>query len=135
MKLSLLRNLLLLDAAVLLLLGLLMVFVPNHVERAFGFKDLPAGVSYILGLWGCVLGTMGVGYVVAASDPLRHKVWVQMGIARGALECVLGVVCLTRGIVTFQQAGFGIIVAAVITVAYLACYPGAVAVTSAQKSG
>ncbi len=132
MKLSLLRNLLLLDAAVLLLLGLLLVFVPKQVELAFGFKELPAGVSYILGLWGCVLGTMGVGYVVAASDPLRHKIWVQVGIARGALECVLGLVCLARGIVTFQQAGFGIIVAAIITVAYVACYPGAS--TSAQKS-
>jgi len=125
MKLSLLRNLLLLDAAVLLLLGLLLIFVPKQVELAFGFKDLPAGVSYILGLWGCVLGTMGAGYVVAASDPLRHRVWVQVGIARGALECVLGLVCLARGIVTFQQAGFGIVVAAIITVAYLACYPGA----------
>jgi len=68
---------------------------------------------------------MGVGYVVAASDPLRHKVWVQVGIARGALECVLGLVCLAREIVTFQQAGFGIVVAAVITIAYLACYPAA----------
>jgi len=125
MKLSLLRNLLLLDAAVLLLLGLLLIFDPKQVELAFGFKDLPAGVSYILGLWGCVLGTMGAGYVVAASDPLRHRVWVQVGIARGALECVLGLVCLARGIVTFQQAGFGIVVAAIITVAYLACYPGA----------
>jgi hypothetical protein len=132
MKLSLLRNLLLLDAAVLLLLGMLLVFVPKHVELAFGFKELPPSVSYILGLWGCVLGTMGVGYVVAASDPLRHKVWVQVGIARGALECVLGLVCLARGIVTFQQAGFGIVVAAVITVAYLACYPNAGA--NAQKS-
>jgi hypothetical protein len=125
MKKSLLRNLLLLDAAVLLLLGLLLIFMPKQVETAFGFKDLPAGVGYILGLWGCVLATMGVGYVVAATDPQRHVVWVQIGIARGALECVLGVVWLARGIVTFQQAGFGIVLAALITLAYLVCYPRA----------
>jgi hypothetical protein len=125
MKNSLLRNLLLLDAAVLLLLGLLLIFTPKNVELAFGFKDLPAGVSYILGLWGCGLATMGLGYVVAATDPPRHVVWVQIGIARGALEGALGLVWLARGIVTFQQAGFGIILAALITLAYLVCYPRA----------
>ncbi len=123
MKHSLLRNLLLLDAAVLLLLGLLLIFAPRHVELAFGFKDLPAGMDYVLGLWGCVLVTLGMGYVVAASDPIRHTVWVQVGIARGALECILGLTCLARGIVTFQQAGFGIIIAGLITFAYLILYP------------
>jgi hypothetical protein len=123
MKHSLLSNLLLLDAAVLLLLGGSLLFFPTHVEMVFGFKDLPAGVSYILGLWGCVLATMGVGYVVAAGDPLRHLIWVQVGIARGALECILGLVCLARGIVSIQQAGFGIALAALITIAYGVCYP------------
>ena len=123
MKPSLLRNLMLLDAAVLILLGLLLIFIPTRVEAAFQFKDLPAGVSYILGLWGCGLVTMGLGYAAAATDPLRHLIWVQMGIARGALECILGAVFLARGVVTFQQAGIGIIVAALITVAYLLCYP------------
>ena len=80
-------------------------------------------MSYILGLWGCTLATLGAGYVVAASDPLRHLAWVQMGIARGALECVLGLIFLARGIVTIQQAGLGIALAALITVAYLIAYP------------
>jgi hypothetical protein len=125
MKHSLLANLLLVDAALLLLLGAALVFVPTRVEMIFGFENLPAGVSYILGLWGVVLVTMGLGYVVAASDPIRHLVWVQMGIARGALECVLGAVCLARGIVGMQQAGFGIALAALITIAYLVTYPRA----------
>ncbi len=125
MKKTLLSNLLLLDAALLMLLGAALIFFPVRAEMVFGFKDLPAGVSYILGLWGCMLATMGLGYVVAASDPMRHLVWVQIGIARGALECVLAGVCLARGIVGVQQAGFGIAVAAFITVAYLAVYPRA----------
>ena len=45
------------------------------------------------------------------------------GIARGILECVLGVVYLARGIVTFDQAGFGLILAALISIAYMLCYP------------
>jgi len=123
MKLILLRNLLLLDAAVLFLLGALLIFLPKPVEFAFHFKDLPDGVSYIIGLWGCAMATMGLGYVVAATNPIRHVVWVQVGIARGAFELVLGLVCLARGTATFQQAGFGIIVAGLISLGYLLLYP------------
>ena len=123
MKLSPLRILLALDAAVLFLLGALLILAPRRVEFAFQFKGLPEGVSYIIGLWGCVLVTMAIGYAVAATDPIRHVVWVQVGIARGALECILGVCYLAWGVVGWQQAGFGIIVAALITLAYIVFYP------------
>ena len=123
MKLALLRNLMVLDAAVLFLLGALLIFLPKQVELAFHFKDLPDGVSYIIGLWGCVLATMGFGYVVAATNPVRHVVWVQVGIARGAAELVLGLVYLVCGMVTFKQAGFGIVIAGLISLGYIMLYP------------
>jgi hypothetical protein len=123
MKLTLLRYLFLLDAAVLCLLGALLIFAPKQVEVAFGFRDLPEAVSYLIGLWGCVLGTLAIGYVAAAANPVRHRVWAQVGIARGALECAVGLFYLSRQTVTFHQAGFGIIVAAAMTVAYIALYP------------
>src|SRR5437763_6689006 len=120
---AVLRCLLIIDVAVLFLLGALLIFAPVQVERAFHFQDLPPAIAYIIGLWGCVFATLAIGYAVAATDPLRHIVWVQVGIARGVLECVLGLVYLARGIVTFQQAGFALIVAALITIAYMFCYP------------
>jgi len=123
MKMTLLRNLLMLDAAVLFLLGALLILAPVHIEHAFHFENLPQAVSYLIGLWGCVFITMGFGYVVAATDPLRHLVWSQVAICRGFLECVLGLVYLGRGIVTWPQAAFGIIAAALITAAYIALYP------------
>jgi hypothetical protein len=123
MKLSLLRILLNLDAVVLLLLGIFLIFAPERVERVFQFKDLPPAVAYLIGLWGCGLATLAIGYITAAGNPLRHVVWVQVGIARGALECLLGLFCLARGTVTFQQAGFGIILAGLMTLAYIALYP------------
>jgi hypothetical protein len=123
MKCSPLRILLAMDAIVLFLLGVLLMLAPGQVERAFHFEALPGGVSYIIGLWGCVLATLAIGYAVAALDPVRHVVWVQVGIARGTLECILGGIYLARGVVTWQQAGFGILVAALITVAYIVFYP------------
>jgi hypothetical protein len=46
-----------------------------------------------------------------------------VAIGRGALECVLGILYLVKGTVTFSQAGLGVLVAALISVAYVALYP------------
>lgn len=123
MKLFLLRAVLLLDAATLLLLGTLLMFAPGRVQETFHFRELPPAVGYLLGLWGCGLVGMGVGYLVAAAHPIKHRVWVQIGILRGVAECILGLCYLVRGTVTFPQAGFGIVLAAGISVAYFALYP------------
>ena len=117
--------LLALDAAVLFLLGTLLLVLPQHVELAFGFTDLPIGVTYIIALWGCGLLTMALGYWKASADPVRHLIWVRVGIARGALECAVGIVYLLRGIVTFRQAGVGIVLAGLFALAYLIFYPRA----------
>jgi hypothetical protein len=135
MKLVLLRNFLLIDAAVLFLLGALLIFFPARVENAFHFTNLPDGVAYIIGLWGCALVTMGFGYLVAAGNPVRHVVWVQVGILRGVTECILGAVFLARGIVNFQQAGLGIVVAAILSIGYLALYPRKPRLDRSIKSG
>jgi len=123
MKVSLLRYLFLIDAAVLALLGALLIFAPKQIEAIFGFRDLPPAVSYLIGLWGCALVTLAAGYVVAAGNPLKHGVWAQVGIARGLSECILGTFYWIQGVLTFQQAAFGIIAAAFISVAYLLLYP------------
>jgi hypothetical protein len=112
-----------LDAAVLFLLGTLLLVLPRHVLFAFGFADLPLGVTYIVALFGCAVLTMAIGYWRASANPVRHLVWAQVGIARGALECAVGILYLLRGIVTFRQAGLGIILAGLFAVAYLCFYP------------
>ena len=122
-KLRATRILLAFDSAVLFLLGTLLLVLPQYVTLAFGFVDLPVGVTYIVALWGCVLLTMAIGYWKASADPIRHIVWVQVGIARGALECGVGIIYLIRGIVTFRQAGIGITLAGLFALAYLFFYP------------
>jgi hypothetical protein len=124
-KLRVTGLLLALDAAVLFLLGTLLLVLPRHVLLAFGFVDLPIGVTYIIALWGCALLTMAIGYWKASADPVRHLVWAQVGIARGALEFGVGIIYLARGVVTFRQAGVGIILAGLFALAYLIFYPRA----------
>jgi hypothetical protein len=123
MKPALLRNLLLLDAAVLILLGLIFILAPGKTLQAFHFQNLPAAVNYMIALWGCVFLTLGFGYFIAASDPYRNIVWVQVGMARGALECIVGIVYVSTGTISWGQAAFGLAAAAFITIAYIILYP------------
>jgi hypothetical protein len=61
-------------------LGVLFIFAPGKVEAAFHFQNLPQRVSYVIGLLGCVFAPMGIGYIAAALDPIRHVVWVQVAL-------------------------------------------------------
>jgi hypothetical protein len=117
--------LLALDAAVLFLLGSLFTVFPGYVLFAFGFPDLPPGVAFIVAIWGCFFISMAIGYWKAADDPVCNLGWVQVGIARGVLECGVGVVYMVRGLVSFRQAGMGVILAGLFAIAYLIFYPRA----------
>ena len=111
------------DAVVLTGLGVLFIAVPRRILVAFHFQNLPQGVDYMIGLWGCVFATLGLGYALAAVEPRRNVLWVQMAIARGVLEMVFGIAYAVRGLVTWEQASFGIFTAVFIAVAYLVLYP------------
>ena len=118
-----LRVLLVLDAAIFFWLGVAFIVFPGRMASAFGFGEVPAGVHYMIGMWGCVFATMAIGYAVAATDPIRHISWIQVGIARGALECLFGFIAVARGTVTFSQASFGIAVAALLVLLISAVPP------------
>jgi hypothetical protein len=115
--------LLMMDSTVLVLLGLAFILAPRQIEAAFHFENLPAAVSFLIGLWGCTLLTMGIGYGVAAFDPQRHVLWVIVGIARGVLEALVAGWCLSREMVTWKQSGFGLLLAAFMALGYILLYP------------
>ena len=122
-RLRMLRALLAVDAAVLVAFGGLFMALPGRVTLAFGFHDLPQAVSYLIGLWGCALISLGIGYAFAIGDPLRNVTWIQVGIVRGAIECAFGFAVVAQHLVTWQQAGFGTIVSGAIAAGYLLLYP------------
>lgn len=118
-----LRMLMAMDATVLGLLGIAFVFSPTQIEAAFQFKDLPPAVNFFMGLWGCALITLGLGYGIAAADPYSHRLWVFIGILRGGLEAIFGWWCYSREMVTWKQAGLGILLPAFIAIAYAVLFP------------
>jgi hypothetical protein len=120
---SMLSVLLAMDAAVLLAMGALFMAMPAKVELVFGFHDLPGTAGYLIGLWGCALISLGVGYAFAITDPICNIAWVQAGIVRGALECGFGFVMVSQQMVTWHQAAFGTILSAAIAAGYAILYP------------
>jgi len=122
-RLRALRMLMMMDGVVLTGLGALFIAVPRRIEAVFHFYNLPAGVDYMVGLWGCVLASLGLGYALAAVDPRRNSLWVCMGIARGLMEVVFSATCVARGLITLEQGAFGIAVAGAIAVGYAVLLP------------
>jgi len=123
MKYTLLRALLVFDAAVLLLLGGAFMFVPGRMLILFGFNSVPTGINYVVGLFGVVYATLGIGYALAARSPLRNVAWVQVAIARGTVESLFSLVCVMQGWVSFRQAGFSFVLPGLLAVAYVLLYP------------
>lgn len=123
MRFPALRALLLADAVALMLLGLALLFRPQAVANALDFRNLPASADYLIGIMGTLFLTTGLGYLAALRDPLRHLIWIQLGIARGALEVLLGLIYLQLGAVSWRQSGLGLIAAAAIVVGYIIFYP------------
>jgi hypothetical protein len=123
MKLSLLRYLVLLDAVVLAVMGVLFISRGDHVATFFHFTNLPQSVSYLIGLWGCVMLSLAAAYAIISRDPIRHRLWIDIGIIRALLEAAFGIISIARGTVTFSQAGFGAILAGALALAYIILYP------------
>ena len=118
-----LRLFLTVDATLLFTLGLALLVAPQKAQLAFHFTELPSSVTYLLGLLGCVFFTLGIGYAIAATDPVRHIAWIWVGMARATLEMLFGWICVARGVVTWPQASFGIVIAAIVAIGYAAFYP------------
>ena len=118
-----LRMILLFDAAFLFLIGLVFIFLPHRALPYFHFPPMPREAEFLVSMWGCVLGTLSIGYLQAVRDPLRNLAWLQVGIARGLLEVLVGLFFIWRGIITWQQGWLGIVVGALVAVVYLVAYP------------
>jgi hypothetical protein len=118
-----LRMLMALDGTVLGVLGIAFLCCPAQIEEAFHFRDISPAVNFMIGLWGCALLSLGVGYGMAAVNPIENRLLVTVGILRGILEALFGWWCFWRGIVTWKQSGLTILLAAFMALAYLALYP------------
>ena len=106
-----------------ILLGLMLIVAPNQAASMFGFGEISDYTKYFMALCGISFIAPGVWLVVAGRDPLRHITWVKFAVLWSILAVVAGLYSIVQGVVTFSQAGTGIILDAVFAVAFLVLYP------------
>ncbi len=123
----LLKVIMLADFAVLLILGALLIFAAEPMFRAFhlDFGDGRAlgAARYIVGMWGALMATMGLGYYFAAQNVNQSRSWVLAGLARAVIEVIVSIMALAQGLVSFKTAGMGMFLALWFAIAYLVLYP------------
>jgi hypothetical protein len=122
LRAGILRVVLAADGVVLGLFGLGLVLTPRAMFSLFAL-DLPPAANYIAGMWGALLLTMALGYLLAARQPFTWPLLVQIGLARAALEVLLSLVYIMNGTVSLKQAAAGMFLAVWFALAYLILYP------------
>ncbi|MCC7479762.1 hypothetical protein IT575_15075 [bacterium] len=124
---KLLRIIMLADFAVLAVLGLLLIFAAEPMFTTFhldfGSERALGAARYIVGMWGALMATMGLGYYFAAQNVAQSRSWVLAGLARAVIEVVVSVLALTQGLVSFRTAGLGMFLALWFAIAYLILLP------------
>jgi len=123
LRIRLLRAVLNADGAVLVLLGLLLMFATGLMFDLFQMPELTSGVRYVTGMWGALMATMGIGYFLAARNPRQNLSWVLVGIFRAVLEVIVSVYYVLSGAVKMQNAWLAVVLAAWFALAYLVLYP------------
>ena len=109
--------------ALSILLGLMLIVAPNQAAIMFGFREITDYTKYFMALCGISFIAPGVWLVIAGRDPLRHITWVKFAVLWSILAVVAGLYSIVQGVVTFSQAGTGIILDAIFAVAFLVLYP------------
>jgi len=120
-----LKILIIIWAAISILMGLGLVFMPQQLGAMQGYET--EGPAYILYL----LASLGVFMIVTSSfiiaavcrDILRNILWVQFAIAGAIFSVAVAVYAMLMGFVTFQQVGPGIIIDGAFFIAFMALYP------------
>jgi len=118
-----LKAALIIFAALAILQGLILIAIPDQGGAWLGFAKGPAFVYNFLALLGLQMIVGGFFLIIAAKDPIRNILWVQYAIALAILMVAGNGYSILRGYVTFKQAGPGIIMDAIFTVAFLILYP------------
>ncbi|HEX8873661.1 MAG TPA: hypothetical protein VF780_03460 [Nitrosospira sp.] len=105
------------------LYALVFILFPNQLLGMFGVSPVPNYVQFFMVLLGNAYILSGIFVILAARDPLKHILWVQLAMAWAVLDLVASLVFIIRGNLTFLQAGNAVIVDIIILAAFLIFYP------------
>ena len=118
-----LRVVLIVYGAILLVMGLAGIILPEQIIEMFGIGEVTDDIMYLSMIVSTFSITIGIWLIIAGRDPLGNIYWVKFVITKTLLFVVVEVYLIIQGYVDFNQVVVAIILDAVFAVAFLALYP------------
>jgi peptidoglycan/LPS O-acetylase OafA/YrhL len=126
-----LKVVLIVYGAVLLLMGLVGIILPEQVSEMFGVEEVNDNIIYMAMAVSVFSLAAGIWILVAARDVLRNIIWVKFSITVAAFSAVLLAYSSIKGYVEFIQVLPAIILWIIFIVLFLIFYPWREARTAA----
>ena len=102
-KNSLLKFSLYFIGVVQIVLGLTFLLAPTMYPKMVNLEKAPDWVSWILVFTSARMIGFGIGMFIAAQDPIKHKLWIQMMIGLQVVDWTGTVLYILLGAVTIVQ--------------------------------
>jgi hypothetical protein len=119
-----LRVVLIVYGAILVLLGLAGIILPEQVSGMFGVEEVNDNMIIYMAMAVSISSLApGIWILVAARDLLRNIIWVKFAITFAALSAILLAYSSIRGYVDFVQVLPAIVLWAIFIVLFLVFYP------------
>jgi len=99
-----------------LVLGALLLFVPDVFVAWMGLSHTGTDIHYLFGMLSARFLAYGVGMFYIARDPMKNVFWIQNMIAIQVIDLGVGLFYTATGVLTLAVAGFPMFNAALFTV-------------------
>jgi hypothetical protein len=118
-----LKVVLIVYGAVLLLMGLVGIILPEQISEMFGVEEVNDNIIYMAMAVSVFSLAVGIWILIAARDLLRNIIWVKFSITVAAFSAVLLAYSSIKGYVEFLQVLPAIILWIIFIVLFLIFYP------------
>ena len=111
-----LRVVLIVYGAILLLMGLGGIIIPDQVSGLFGIEEITDDIMYLAAIVSTFSLSIGIWLIIVGRDPLGNIYWVKFAITKAILFVVVEAYLIIKGYVGFNQIGVALILDAVFAV-------------------
>jgi hypothetical protein len=118
-----LKVVLIVYGAVLLLMGIGGIILPEQVSGMFGVEESGDDIIYMTMAVSVFSLAAGIWIIVAARDVLRNIIWVKFSITMAGLSAILLGYSSIKGYIDFMQVLPAIILWVIFIVLFLVFYP------------
>lgn len=112
-------------ALVQFVLGLGFLFSPEGMARQLGLPPVPGWANWLFGMMAARFLAVGVGMLLAARDPLRHRAWIGAMVGIQLIDWLVTLYSLWLGTVTLAQVSTASFLPVLFIAVLVGCWPRA----------